>query len=146
MMQAKNWTVRWDDAMCVGIAEIDADHKYFVTLVNEFNESIEVRTSATEVRKRLQDILDDTVAHFANEERLLNEWGYPGADDHARVHAELLEMIERIKAEVSRGYDAEWVQAGLRIKEALIGHIRHDDVKFAEFFRKLPGIPDIKES
>jgi hemerythrin len=140
-MQEKNWTVTWDDTMSVGIAEIDADHKQFLAFVDDFNRSVEVRMSAADIEKRLQALLDDATAHFANEERLLHQWGYPGADDHARMHAELLDTLDYIRAQISLGHDAEWVQAGLSVKQALISHVLNEDQKFAGFFRGLRGAP-----
>jgi hemerythrin-like metal-binding protein len=134
-MATRTWQMTWDDAMSVGLPEIDEDHKRFIALVDDFNKSIAVRTAITEVRKRLQDIVDDAVRHFAYEENLLNEWRYPGADEHARIHAQLVTVLQEILAKIASGYDAEWVEAGLKIKEVLIHHIRTEDIRFAQFYR-----------
>jgi len=59
--------------------------------VNGFNESVADRMAVAEVKKRMQDLVDDAVEHFAHEERLFKEWRYPHADEHARMHAQLQE-------------------------------------------------------
>ena len=140
-MASRTWHVTWDDGMSVGLPLIDEDHKRFIALVADFNKSIAVRTSVAEVQKKLQEIVDDAARHFAREERLLNEWLYPGAEEHAFIHARLVKVMQEIQAKISSGYDAEWVEAGLKIKEVLIHHMRTEDVKFAEFLRTSCGAP-----
>ena len=108
MMATRSWEVNWDSGMSVGIAEIDEDHKRFIALVNEFNKSVENRLGVSEVQRILRDILDDAIEHFANEERLLGEWRYPGAHDHARAHAELVLQLRQIESAISSDYDVEW--------------------------------------
>lgn len=138
-MEPRIWSFDWNDAMSVGIPEIDQNHKRFIELVDAFNESVTGRMPVTVIQKRLQDILDDTVRHFAREARLFAEWSYPGADHHARVHAKLVAELKRIKSKIAHGYEAEWVEAGMKIKDALITHIYTDDMKYAEFYRNTQG-------
>ena len=134
-MEPRIWSFEWTDAMSVGIPEIDEDHKRFIALVSAFNESLEERAAIPEVAKRLEHMLDDAVRHFAQEARLFTEWHYPGADHHARIHAQLVAELRRFKSTIADDYEAEWVEAGLKIKEALINHIHIEDMKYAEFYR-----------
>jgi len=127
--------------MSVGIPAIDEDHKRFIALVNGFNESVADRMAVAEVKKRMQDLVDDAVEHFAHEERLFKEWRYPHADEHARIHAQLVKVLQHIKSQISYGHDVEWIEAGMKIKEALINHIQAEDMKYAEFYRGLCGAP-----
>jgi hemerythrin len=139
VMKKGIWKIKWNDGMSVGIPEIDEDHMRFIALVDGFHESVADGMALAEVQKRVQDILDDAVEHFAREETLLNEWRYPDADNHARRHAQLVKVLQEIKSTISHGYDAEWVEAGLKIKEALINHIKTEDMKYAEFYRNSRG-------
>ena len=129
------WSFEWTDAMSVGIPEIDEDHKRFIALVDAFNESLEKRAAIPEVEKKLDQMLDDAVQHFAQEARLFAEWNYPGTDHHARMHARLVAELLHFKSTITDDYEAEWVEAGLQIKEALINHIHTEDMKYAEFYR-----------
>ena len=140
-MEPRIWSFEWTDAMSVGIPKIDEDHKRFIALVNAFNESLEERVAIPEVEKRLGQMLDDAVQHFAQEARLFTEWHYPGADHHARMHAQLVAELRQFKSTISDGYEAEWVEAGLKIKEALINHIHTEDMKYAEFYRNSCDAP-----
>ena len=139
MTEPRIWNIKWTVGMSVGIPEIDEDHKHFIALVNSLNESVADRMAIAEVRKRLQDIVDDAVAHFAHEERLFKEWRYPGADDHASIHAQLVKVLQDIRSTISYGHDVEWIEAGMRIKEALINHIQTEDMKYAAYYRNSRG-------
>ena len=134
-MEPTIWSFEWNDAMSVGIPEIDKDHKRFIALVDAFNESLKERAATPEVEKRLEHMLDDAVQHFAQEARLFTEWHYPGADHHARMHEELVAELRQFKSTISDGYEAEWVEAGFKIKDALMQHIQTEDMKYAEFYR-----------
>jgi hemerythrin len=141
LMEPAIWSFEWNDAMSVGIPDIDEGHKRFIDLVDAFNESVADRMAIFEVQKRLQDMLDDAVQHFAHEETLFTEWGYPGADQHARMHAQLIAWLQYIKSTMSNGADRDYIKSGMKIKEALIEHIHTEDIKYAEFYRISRGAP-----
>lgn len=135
-MEPRIWSLEWNDAMSVGIREIDEDHKRFIDLVDAFNNAVAAPMVFAEVQRRLQDIIDDALRHFAHESRLLAEWRYPGAEHHARMHAQLAAEMQRVKSALSsRSHEAEWVEAGLKVKDILITHIHMEDMKYAEFYR-----------
>ena len=135
-MKRPTFTITWVDEMSVGIPEIDGDHKNFILLINELNHSITEGKAPTEIKRRLQVIIDDAVQHFAHEERLFKEWQYPDTGDHARIHAETLKELNAIMEKfIPYGYDTAWVDAGSMIKSILINHILAEDMKYAEFYR-----------
>ncbi len=135
MMEARTWSISWNDAMSVGIAEVDEDHRRFIALLDRFNEAVSSRMALTEVQVRLQSILDDALAHFAREEELFRQWRYAQADDHARMHGQLVESIRQTKSKVSDGTDVQWINAGFKLKQALIDHILQQDMKYAALYR-----------
>ena len=134
------WNIVWHDQMSVGIPEVDEDHKHFVQLVNDFNQSIVDRMNQSEIQKRLQLILTDAREHFAHEEELFREWRYPDYEDHATQHAQILKALQDIReASMSYGLYSEWIDAGMQIKDVLIDHILKEDMKYAGFYRARQG-------
>ena len=134
-MEIPIWKIEWSDALSVGIPEIDEDHRRFARLVNELNRSIVDRAELAEVRLRLQVIIADAVQHFAHEERLFKEWMYPDAESHAAIHAQIVKRLQSILSSI--GYadlDAQWIEAGLKIKAVLIDHILKEDVKYTNSY------------
>jgi hemerythrin len=134
------WKIEWHEQMSVGIPEVDADHKHFVQLVNDFNQAIVDRMHLAEIKQRLQHILFDARQHFAHEEELFRQWRYPDYEDHAIQHAQILRALQDISdASVSYDMYGEWIEAGMQIKDVLIDHIMKEDMKYAGFHRARLG-------
>ena len=135
-MEAHIWTIEWNDGMSVGIPEIDEEHKRFSSLVNEFNRAIVDRRELSEIKRRLQLIIEDAERHFAHEERLFKQWKYPDADAHADIHAEITKTLHAVMDKfISYEMASEWIEAGLKIKDILILHILMEDMKYARLYR-----------
>jgi hemerythrin len=132
MMKRHLWKLEWDEGMSVGIPEIDDDHKQFIMLISELNRAIAERMRPAEVHRRLQMIVDDTKRHFEREEQFFLKWQYPGARDHAHVHAQILKSLQNIlESFLPYGLEAEWTDAALVVKDLLINHILIEDMKYA---------------
>jgi hemerythrin-like metal-binding protein len=137
-MQKLTCTIAWNDEMSVGIPEIDADHKNFILLINDFNWSITGGNNPDVIKQRLHLIIDDAVQHFAHEERLFKEWQYINLEDHAKTHANVLKKLNEIMSNFTPyGHDTGWVTAGLEIKNILINHMMTDDMKYMECYQAL---------
>lgn len=135
-MEPHIWKIEWNDGMSVGIPEIDDDHKRFAALINELNQSIVDRMDLSEIKERLQIVIDDAVGHFAHEERLFKQWKYPGGDDHANKHAQAIATLQAIREElVINSLEREWIAAGLEIRDILIRHLVTEDMKYADYYR-----------
>jgi hemerythrin len=128
------WRLEWNEGLSVHIPEIDAEHQHFLRLIYELNEAIIGRMDVQEIKKRMQAILDDAVKHFAHEEELFREWGYPEADEHAIKHAQALQYLSEIMRHFDHGgMDYEWIDAGLKVKDTLIGHMLNEDMKYRDY-------------
>lgn len=134
MEAAPVWRLDWDESLSVGIPEIDVEHQRFIELINELNESIVGRAGMKEIRSRMQAILDDAMAHFAHEEDLFRIWNYPDAEEHARRHVQLTHALREIMNNFERGgLEYELIEAGLKVKAALIEHLLKEDMKYCKF-------------
>lgn len=128
------WRLEWSPELSVHIPEIDAEHKHFIELINALNEAIAERMSLSEVRKRMQDVLDDALAHFDHEEVLFIEWGYPAAEQHAREHAAATRMFTDIMKRIEKSeQEHEWEEAGLQVRQLLVQHLLNEDMKYRDY-------------
>jgi hemerythrin len=131
------WRLEWTDELSVGIPEVDAEHRQFIRLVDELNDAIIRRMDVAEIKKRLQAILDDAMAHFDHEAALFREWNYPEAAEHEEKHARialtLREMMSRLQTDAT---EYEWVEAGLAVKKIVIDHLLSEDMKYRDFRRQ----------
>lgn len=129
------WEIAWSDGLSVGIPEIDEEHRRFIGLVNELNGAIAGRQPKARVERLLDDIVADARNHFAHEERLLAERSYPGAKQHAAVHAGLLIQITAAIHDVQDSeWSRFWIETGLAVKNVLIDHLLHEDMRYRDYF------------
>ncbi len=137
-MEQRIWQLDWNEALSVGIPEIDGEHQVFCELVNDLNRAISDREEIPEIRRRMQLILDDAVQHFSHEENLLRQWHYPEVDEHAQNHAQALQDLADVMAMFDdRSLEYEWIVGGLKVKEALVDHLLTEDMKYRDYFRSL---------
>lgn len=136
------WRLEWNEKLSVCIPEIDAEHQNFILLVNKLNEAIIGRMDVEKIKYRMQSIVNDAAKHFAHEEALFKQWGYPDAEEHARRHAQVVLALNEIMGHFERGgVDYEWIEAGLKVKEALIKHLLSEDMKYRDYLSKTGGVP-----
>jgi hemerythrin-like metal-binding protein len=138
------WHLEWNDSLSVSIPEIDAEHQNFILLVNKLNQAIIGHMDVEKVKYCMQSILLDAEKHFAHEEQLFKQWGYQDEEEHARKHAEVTRALDGIMAHFEQGrQDYEWIEAGLKVKEALIGHMLSEDMKCRDFCTSQAARSDI---
>lgn len=140
METAPIWELDWNESLSVGIPEIDAEHQHFIRLINELNEAIIEHMDLEEIKSRMQSVLDDAAAHFAHEEALFKEWGYPEARAHAQKHAQIMQALHKIMGGFERVMvEYDWIEAGLKVKQALIEHLLAEDMKYRDYCRASVG-------
>ena len=85
----------WSDAMSVGIAEIDDQHKMLVDILNRLFHAVVQRESHEITIEILDTLVDYTKTHFGLEEKLLQDAGYDPAEfvAHQREHHAFIEKI-----------------------------------------------------
>jgi hemerythrin-like metal-binding protein len=71
-----------------GHPQIDEQHRKLVDLANSFlAAALQPESQPADAMAALERLLENLARHFAYEEKLLSEAGYPGAADHAPLHA-----------------------------------------------------------
>ena len=79
----------WSGKLDVGVAVIDAEHRALVVL---YNSIIDASTSRDRIRlaELLEQLGNDTAAHFETEDQLMAQFGYEDAAAHRKEHQDLL--------------------------------------------------------
>lgn len=132
--------LRWDPAYASGNVFIDAEHCELFRQSNLLLD-LAVRRDADPmaVRASLQRLLQNVVAHFEHEERLLSEWRFPDLEEHASRHRRLLEHAQQ----VAHSIDEKTIPIGdlLRflVAEVIHGHMLAEDSKYFELAKNASG-------
>jgi hemerythrin-like metal-binding protein len=78
-------TLQWSDAMSVGVAALDADHRCLVRIINLLEDSGEKDAGHT-IETVLDTLLVYSRYHFSREEEVMRQARFPGMEFHANEH------------------------------------------------------------
>jgi len=131
------WEIEWSGALSMSNPVIDAEHQRFIELVNDLNgEIMNQRRDKAVIVNIMQLILEEAIAHFEHEERLLVENAYPGAKKHTQIHSELTAKIKQALKDIQNTEPSTaWIETGLRIKVLLVDHLLNEDTKYINYLR-----------
>ncbi len=136
-MTVSSWTIEWSDALSMSHPEIDAEHQHFIKLVNQLNEKImKQHRDKAGIEHIMCLILEDAIAHFLHEERILAEKAYPATQEHILIHSELINKFKQALKDIqTTNISAAWIKTGLDIKDLLVDHLLKEDTKYIEYLQ-----------
>lgn len=122
--------IQWDEQLNTGIQVIDSQHRRIVEYINSLYDA-SLSHNRSDVEQVLQNLVDYTLSHFAFEESLMEEAGYPFINGHKRVHELFVKRINNFQQRFKIGDDiTDELLAAL--KSWLINHIKSDDNDYTE--------------
>lgn len=126
--------VTWSDAYCLGMPEIDDQHKVLFDLMNQMWDSIIRRASWDDTLEILTELEMYTISHFGEEETFMRVIAYPEFDRHKKYHEEFVARIASEKKAIQEG--GELSLDLLRfLRDWLVNHILVADKDYAGTFR-----------
>lgn len=123
----------WDDALSVHIEEIDEQHKKLIELLNRLHECKASKKGDATIKAILKELIDYTVYHFAFEEKLFDEHGYPQTKEHKESHRKLEEQVHEFAKAFDAGSASLSADLFMFLRGWLNGHIRGSDRQYSPF-------------
>lgn len=128
----------WHESYSVGYDPIDSQHKRLFSISNDLVDAV-ARPGGSdekELRKLIGDLLNYTRTHFAEEERLMQQGGFPDFQSHKQLHDAFDDRIREIEEQVRNGETRE----AASILPALVGdwlldHIAAEDQKYSAYVK-----------
>lgn len=122
--------IEWKPEYETGVAVVDEQHRHLVEIINRFDEALQKGKGSRHANEILNDLTGYTQEHFATEERLMAEAGYPHLKLHQSQHRQLLQKVERFQFEFNAA--GRRITAELRefLGYWLVNHILRDDRAF----------------
>lgn len=124
--------VHWELTYEIGNTLVDSEHRMLMMLCRKLDFAIKTDATDATTYDIIREMKSFTQFHFVSEETLMREVGYPGRQEHADQHAELLIQFDAIAEKVSIG--------GKSAKDALsfmhswlLGHIQTADKSLGTF-------------
>lgn len=124
--------VHWEKELELGNDLIDTQHRLLVLLCRKLDIAIKTGASEQAVRWTTQELKKFTEFHFVSEENLMHEIGYPGVDEHAVIHSELLMQLDVALTKIA--HHKELPEDLLYfLNKWLIQHVVLEDKKLADY-------------
>ena len=127
----------WDSSLETGYDKVDNQHKQLVKAVNNLMDASESGKGDKAVMETLEFLTGYAIKHFADEEKLQTQYGYPDYLNHKRIHDEFKGVVgELTQRVVNEGPTAEIIdEVSSTIGAWLLNHIKGDDFRMAAFVK-----------
>ena len=124
----------WQDNLNTGIQVIDDQHRRIVEMINQLHAA---QTGGLQlvVAEVIDELVDYTLSHFAFEEELMEEAGYPFCAAHKRVHEVFTKRVSEYRMRFQAGEDVVDELKSM-LSRWLFNHIRNDDKAYSEQVRQ----------
>jgi len=125
--------IKWTSELELDIPVIDSQHHRIVDYINQVADILS-SSSNEDVFTVLDELVDYTLSHFAFEENLMEESGYPFLNAHKKVHRLFARRVSGFQQRAKAGEDI--TEELLHVLKAwLVNHIKCDDRDYAEAVR-----------
>jgi hemerythrin len=84
---------RWDRSYSVNIAELDHQHQRLFRTVAELEYALRAGRADYVIDEVLEKVIEHTISHFAAEEELMQQHGFPGLAAHRNDHQQLAQKL-----------------------------------------------------
>lgn len=127
----------WNPQFSVHDPAMDGQHKAIFRLANQLQEGISRRQNGNALGRIIQDLLDYTERHFAEEERLMRSHNYPDYARHKAAHDRLTGRVLEFERKFLAGdgsFSADMFQ--FLVSEWLVKHILGMDKLYAPYLKQ----------
>lgn len=120
-----------------GNPAIDSQHKQLIQAINDLLVACSSGQGRAEITKTTQFLYEYTSKHFADEERLQQQSGYPDARSHKQYHEDFKKVVAELTQKLNdQGPTIPLVsEVNRTIAGWLLNHIKQEDRKVAAHIR-----------
>jgi hemerythrin len=121
--------IEWKPGFSVGNAAVDHEHRELIDLINNVHAGIQVGASRDRLAAGLGEIYAQISAHFALEEKIMRDAGYPDFEPHKQDHEILLDQLADIIDSVEMGDALDEHDLSSRLNCWFTQHFRIHDAR-----------------
>jgi hemerythrin len=123
----------WNDAYCIGVPEIDAQHRRLYSLAAELHTAMNSGKGKNVLGGVLQNLINYTKSHFAAEEKLMQRCGYPDLAAHRAKHDEMTQKVLQLQHDFQAGNIMLSIEVMEYLNNWLRQHIGGTDRQYVPF-------------
>ncbi len=126
----------WKNKYCLGIKDIDNQHKYLLSIIKKFYDEAQKESSHEYLIRLIQEISHYAQFHFCSEENIMFKSNYPHLNCHSALHGNLFDDL------TSYAYSGDITkESTLKLVDFLVvwffKHTLEEDIKFAKYVSEM---------
>ena len=82
------------------VLQINRQHRELINRLNRLNDAVKNRESREDIYRTIDDVIAFTHLHFATEEQLMLQSGYPEIESHRGLHMQLIQDALHLKGKL----------------------------------------------
>jgi hemerythrin len=125
----------WSSKYEFGIPEMDEQHRHWLELLNNFYDGLAEQNMKLHLLKLLEEAIDYTHYHFEEEEKSMQNIGYPALTEQKKLHAEIGKKSENFRYKVMDDKPIVSMSITNEIKSWFKNHILVEDKKYVELYK-----------
>ena len=128
--------ILWTEQFSVGVEKLDEQHQILIGMINKLISDPKATTRSETVSQVLGEMTDYAMEHFAYEENLMAECGYPQRKEHIKEHKAFQETTAKFGA--ATAIDVQGIPEMLleHLSEWLTHHILEIDMAYRPFLQE----------
>lgn len=123
----------WKEEYSVNVKEIDKQHQQLVTMVNELHEAMVQQKGKDALGTILAKLITYTATHFAAEEKLMRDNGYPDFAEHKAKHEKMVAKVLALQNDYKAGKITLTHEVSKFLQDWLNKHILGTDKQYSAF-------------
>ncbi|MHC1788699.1 bacteriohemerythrin [Solidesulfovibrio sp.] len=126
--------LQWDDSLATGLSEVDRQHQVLVRMICDLHEAMRSGKGKQQLEAIIDELSNYAVEHFGYEEKLMEQYKYPGYLNHRKEHIAFVDKVIAFGNDFRENRAALTTEVMNFLKNWLVGHIKGTDQKYAPFF------------
>lgn len=126
----------WNQEMSVNVRELDEQHQKLVGLLKTLHEAMRNKQGKEALKKIFSGLVTYTADHFASEERLMKQAGYPEYEEHRRIHEKMTAKVLALQQEFQQGRVGLSLEVMKFLENWVEKHIMGTDKKYGPYLNQ----------
>jgi len=126
----------WSERLSIGVKAMDAQHILLIGMLNDLHTAMMAGEAKSITGPLLVKLVDYTRTHFATEEELLEQAGYPELTQHHKLHVDLTKQVEVFVARYQRGEEMINLHLMNFLSNWLSDHILEEDLEYGKWLNQ----------
>ena len=126
----------WNHNCTVGVKALDDQHGILMDTINDLRLALVRGCGRDQVSELLKQLIEFTRMHFASEEQLMEQSGFPGLAAHRVEHQRMLEQLLASAQHVQHGADVQMRQLLCNLRDGYIEHIGGPDQEYGPWLNE----------